>query len=209
MGRTGNSFSRENIEEMRYRIIIAGVCVAAVAVLAFLLRKERERTARLEKNQRTLMEDVRYYRSKDSLSAAGVERLLLTNREFRKYCGELKETVDRLGIKVKRLESVSLAGTETSYRVETRLRDSVVVRDSLVLLKCMRVSTPYLDVSGCLDGEVFSGTVVSRDTLEQVVHRVPHKFWFFKWGTKAIRQEIVSKNPHSRITYSKYVELKK
>lgn len=194
---------------MKYRGITIFILFAVMAVLMYLLRVERERTARLEKNQRTLMEDVRYYKTQDSLSAAGVERLLLTNREFCMYCDELKETIDRLGVKLKRLESVSLAGTETSYRVETRLRDSVVLRDSLVPLKCIRVSTPYLDVSGCLDGEVFSGTIVSRDTLEQVVHRVPHKFWFLKWGTKAIRQEIVSRNPHSRITYAKYVGLKR
>lgn len=181
----------------------------AVAMLVYLLRLERERTVRLEKNQRTLMEHVRYYRTQDSLSAAGVDRLLLTNREFRLYCDELKETIEWLGIKLKRLESVSSTATETFYPVQTQLRDSVVLRDSLVCLKCIRVSTPYLDVSGCLDGELFSGDIVSRDTLVQVVHRVPHKFWFFRWGTKAIRQDIVSRNPHSRIIYTKYIELKR
>ncbi len=50
--------------------------------------------------------------------------------------------------------------------------------------------------------------VQSVDTLIQVVHRVTRQFWFIKWGTKAIRQDIVSKNPHSQIVYTEYIELK-
>lgn len=49
---------------------------------------------------------------------------------------------------------------------------------------------------------------VDVDTLDQAVHRVPHRFWFIKWGTKAIRQDIVCRNPYSQITYSEYIELK-
>ncbi|WP_353739197.1 DUF6549 family protein, partial [Muribaculum intestinale] len=51
--------------------------------------------------------------------------------------------------------------------------------------------------------------VVSCDTIKQIIHRVPKKFWFIKWGCKAIRQEVVSTNPHTKITYTEYIELKK
>jgi hypothetical protein len=36
---------------------------------------------------------------------------------------------------------------------------------------------------------------------------VPKRFLFFKYGCKGIRQEILSKNPHSRIVYSQYIEI--
>lgn len=45
----------------------------------------------------------------------------------------------------------------------------------------------------------------SIDTLHQVVHRVPRRFLFFRWGTKALRQEIHSSNPSTRIIYTDYV----
>ena len=64
-------------------------------------------------------------------------------------------------------------------------------------------------MEGCLFNGEFSGLIVSRDTLVQVVHRVPRQWLFFKWGTKGIRQEIMSKNPHTEITYAEYIELKK
>ncbi|MFR4044610.1 MAG: DUF6549 family protein [Odoribacter splanchnicus] len=41
------------------------------------------------------------------------------------------------------------------------------------------------------------------------MHRVPRRLWFIRWGTKAIRQEIISRNPYSRIAYTEYIELKK
>ena len=52
-------------------------------------------------------------------------------------------------------------------------------------------------------------TLRSVDTLFQVVHRVPRQFLCFRFGTKAIRQEIVSSNPHTELVYSEYVELKR
>jgi ASC-1-like (ASCH) protein len=67
----------------------------------------------------------------------------------------------------------------------------------------------WVSVSGVIKEEQVSCHIQSVDTLVQVVHRVPKSFWFIKWGTKAIRQEIMSKNPHSQTVYTEYIELKK
>lgn len=167
--------------------------------------KYRDECTRLSDNQRTLMTDVEFYRTKDSLSAAGVERLTLSNREFSRYCGELERTVSDLNIKVKRLQSVSQTATETKYIVNTVIRDSIVPGDTL---PCVDYRDAYLTFSGCIREDYFSGLIESRDTIAQVVHRVPRRFWFIRWGTKAIRQEVVCRNPHSRISYTEYIELK-
>lgn len=193
----------------RFLLITVVILIGIVTVLSYSLKQEKVETKRLAENQRSLLEDVSLYRTKDSLSAANVERLQLTNREFEKYCSDLKKTVSDLNIKVKRLQSVSSSGTETKYDIETVLKDSIVTRDSTVVLKCLELHTSYLDVSGCIEKDKFVGSIFSRDTLDQVVHRVPYRFWFIKWGCKAIRQEIVCRNPNSRIVYSRYIELKK
>lgn len=43
--------------------------------------------------------------------------------------------------------------------------------------------------------------------IPQEVCRVPRRLWFIRWGTKELRQEIVSSNPHTRITYNRCVRL--
>ncbi|MEG1673358.1 MAG: DUF6549 family protein, partial [Alistipes sp.] len=32
---------------------------------------------------------------------------------------------------------------------------------------------------------------------------------FFRYGVKAIKLDVVSKNPHSKIVYTEYIELKR
>lgn len=112
-----------------------------------------------------------------------------------------KQMLDR-GVGTKSQQALKL---QQEQRKQQRKSKS---RDSMVMLKCLELHTPYLDVSGCIDMGRFSGKIISRDTLDQAVHRVPHRFWFIKWGTKAIRQDIVCRNPYSQITYSEYIELK-
>lgn len=198
---------------MRKHLIIAlTVCMAALAFSIKSCSDIKKDRNRLSDNQRSLLEDITFYRTKDSLSAASVEQLTFTQGELKRYCGELVETCDQLKIKVKRLQSVSTSATETEYNIETVFRDSLVVRDSIVVdtLRCVTYKDAWLTFVGCTsDGATFDAKIESRDTLITIIHRIPRNFLFLKWGTKAIRQEVVSKNPHSRIVYTQYIKLKK
>ena len=190
---------------------IAGIAAAFICLWMQYRSEHRERR-RLEANQHSLLTDIQFYRTRDSLSAAGVERLTLSNREFREYAGELEKTVNALQLKVHRLQSASRTAVETHYPVTVRLRDTVVLRDTLTVadtLRHLHYETPWLMLDGAVCGDLFRGDVLSRDTLVQVVHRVPRRFWFIRWGTKAIRQEVTTRNPYSRITYTEYLELKR
>ena len=165
----------------KYLLFMILVLATFLAVSVKNCQDIRTDRNRLSDNQRTLLADIEFYRTKDSLSVASVERLTLTNREFRKYAGELKKTVEELNLKVKHLQSASQSATETKY----------------------------LTFFGSITGKQFSGLIQSRDTIIQLIHRVPRRLWFIRWGTKAIRQEIISRNPYSRIAYTEYIELKK
>ena len=37
---------------------------------------------------------------------------------------------------------------------------------------------------------------------------MPRRFLFIRWGTKAVRQEILSRNPHTKIVYAEYVKIR-
>lgn len=175
------------------RLLSRMVVIAAVAGLIVLLwvmyRSESRDRRRLEANQRSLLTDVEYYRTRDSLSAAGVERLTLTNREFRRHAEELERTVEDLQLKVRRLQSASRTAVTTAYPVEARLCDTVIVRDTLAVadtLSRLHYVNPWVTLDGVVAGDLFRGRIESRDTLIQVVHRIPRKFWFIRWGTKAV-----------------------
>lgn len=191
----------------RYILII--ILVIIIFFLSRSLHRQRQENDRLSSNQTALFQDISYYRTRDSLSAASVERLTLTKKELEQNCEALARDIKDLKIKLKRVQSVSQASIETEHIIRTVVRDSLIVRDRIDTLQCIDYHDNYLTLSGCIEHNHFSGHIMSRDTLLQVIHRVPHRWWFIKWGTKAIRQEIVSKNPHTHVVYSRYIELKK
>ena len=126
-------------------------------------------------------------------------------RTYQQVC----KTAFLWGVKFKRLQAAATTATQTEVKVITQIRDSIVYRDGVLdSLKMFKWSDAWVDVAGEIRGRDVSLDVVSNDTIRQIIHRVPKKFWFIKWGTKAIRQEVVSSNPHTKITYTEYIELK-
>ena len=165
---------------------------------------------RISSNQRSLMEGITFYQTKDSLNAASIEQLTLTVGELKGYFPELKKDIENLNISLRRVEAASQTATEQYYEVSIPVRDSVFIRDTVELkVRCIDYDNTYVHIHGCNENGTFKGSIRSVDTLVQVVHRVPKKFWFIKWGTKAIRQEVISKNPYSKIVYTEYITLKK
>lgn len=75
--------------------------------------------------------------------------------------------------------------------------------------RIFRWRDPWVTVEGLIAGDSVRCRVQSVDTLRQVVHRIPRRFLFIRWGTKALRQEIVSSNPHTRIVYTEYVRIER
>lgn len=195
---------------MKKRLLtVIGVLVLFLIASVVALRKARAEKERLEANQTALLSQVEYYTTKNGKSAADVRKLTLTVDELKQYNATLKKTADDLGIKLKRVQSASTSGVRTEVKFVTQVRDSIVYRDSIIVpVKAFAWSDPWTDVQGVIERDSVDLSVQSVDTLTTIVHKVPHKFWFIKWGCKAIKQTVVSSNPHAKITYTEYIELK-
>lgn len=188
-------------------------CVIAllliIAWLSYSVDRIKDERDRYKSNQTALMDRVEFYQTENGKNAASVQRLMLTYDELRECYDSVCKTADELGIKVKRLQSVSNTATESEVRFKTVVRDSIVyVKGEPVDFSIFDWRDPWTDVSGIIEKDSVNMHIQSRDTLVQMVHRVPHKWWFIKWGTKAIRQEVMSRNPHTKIVYSEYLQLK-
>ena len=201
------------------------------------LRSEKRERRRLESNQTALMSDVEIYRTKagkaaasnmvlnlrvselERLRAAGVNMTCREEQTDRRFAGmtfvltgalekftreEAGEMIERRGGK-----AASSVSKKTTYVVAAAVRETpagAVIIDSM---QTFRWRDPWVTVEGLIERDSVACRVESTDTLRQVVHRVPRRFLFIRWGTKAIRQEVVSSNPHTRIVYTDYIELKK
>jgi len=197
---------------MRKILIYAVIFLSILAtVLYWQLSEVKTEKKRLANNQEALLTDVETYKTEAGKNAASVLRLELSKSELEKYNKDLTQTVSDLKIKISRIQSASTTATSTDYSITTPVRDSIVYRDRLIpdTLKRITYNDAWLDLDGTIRKGIFSGNIQSRDTLVHIIHRIPKKFLFFKWGTKAIRQEVTTKNPHSKIVYTQYIELKR
>ena len=126
--------------------------------------------------------------------------------EYRKQHAEDLKRIRSLGVRLRRVESVANAATESKTEFVAPRIDTVILRDTLSLF---RWSDGWVSVEGAIRNDEVECHIESIDTLHQVIHRVPRRWWFIRYGTKAIRQEITSSNPHTRIVYAEYIELPK
>lgn len=192
----------------KYLAIYAIVATAVIVVGAKYLLKEN---ARLENNNFALIESVKTYRTKADESAASVQVLRLKVGEYEELRAADAERIRKLKIKLKRLESASKSVTKTAVDITVPLRDTVILRDTLRLhdtVRLFRWRDSWVTVDGVIDNDSVSCSVSSVDTLHQIIHRIPRRFLFFRYGTKAIRQEIVSSNPHTEVVYSEVVSFR-
>ena len=183
--------------------------VLATALLFFTCRHYRAENRRLVENQTALTADVTRYRTRLGAEAASVQALRLRCEEF-----ETLRAADAEQIRLRRLEAAAKAVAVTDAEIRTPLRDTVVVRihDTLPVRDTVRMyrwRDPWISVEGCIGRDSAACRIRSVDTLRQAVHRIPRRFLFIRWGTKALRQEIVSTNPHTRIVYAEYVKIER
>lgn len=183
------------------RNVITIVMVVLLAVLCLELSNENQR---LRANERVLREGITLYRTKSDRSAASVEALTLELNEFKRQHKEDKQSIEDMGIRLRRMESYAKSVTASAIRDTVILHDTIILRNSL---QYARHTTPWTTLHATINRDTLSYEIISYDTLHQVIHRVPRKLWFIPYGTKAIRQEVTCSNPNTRLVYTEYIEL--
>lgn len=188
--------------------IVIAMQIVCCTLLAFAWEHSKDECKRLESNQTSLLEQVDYYKTEAGKSAASVQELTLTKKEVEDHCVELTKMVDELGIKLKRVQQATTTAMESKVEIRTIVKDSIIyVNNNADTMKSFTWSDYWTDIAGTLHNDEAKIAIHSVDTLRQIVHRVPKRFLWFKVGTKAIRQEIVSSNPHNKIVYSEFVSI--
>ena len=76
-------------------------------------------------------------------------------------------------------------------------------------LKTFRWHDPWIRIEGSIARDSVRCRVSSVDTLRQVIHRIPRRSSSSAGEPRALRQEIVSSNPHTRIVYAEYIRIER
>ena len=191
--------------------LIGTVVVMLVAAIAGWMKydKVKEDRDRLAQNQSALLSEMEVYKTESGKTAAAMKVLTLDKDEAEKECQELCEVVEDLRLKLKRVQEATKTETKTEVVIKTIVKDSIIYVDSSqVSVRAFGWRDPWTNIDGYIHGDSANIKVENTDSLYMVVHRVPKKWWFFRWGTKEIRVNVVNKNPHTHIKYVRTLRIK-
>nr|UVM84236.1 MAG: hypothetical protein [Bacteriophage sp.] len=203
---------------MKKYLILAAIILAVAA--AFWVQQKRINNLTVERdkyrsNTETLLQDVKTYQTKDSLNAAKVGGLELKLSEFKKYRADDATLIKSLQTKNRDLQRVTTAQMETINELRANVRDSIVYLPGdtvTTVLRCIEYSDKWVDFDGCIINNMFSGKIITRDSL-LITESVQYKrFLNFLWKTKRIKNrefDIVSKNPYTKITGFEVITIEK
>lgn len=185
------------------QILAAMLIVIMVAFIrsAYQNGKLQADLNRQTENVGSLTYDIQYGNLYDSLSVA-------KNTALQAKCDELKQLhladsrlIKKLKVKLKDVKSIHTASSSTTDTV--RIAPMPNAADSIFSYQDKWISL-YIDIPARLC------QYTSKDSLTTIVSRLyKHKFLWWRWGTKGYQVQIINFNPHSRINYSRYVEVVK
>lgn len=195
--------------------ILIKCLLAAVVVLGGIVWLQHRNTVRLKEerdryrsNSTALLSEVRRIQADSATMALDTEVLQLTLDEYKRFREEDAETIRRLGVKIKNLETAARHEIEVAGPIDAAVRDTVVIRDTVPILRQkVEMISPHIRLTGIIEDNRLRGEIRVPVTLRQAVW-IEYKGWWFWKRVKAVHQTISSDNPYAEISYSEYIKIK-
>lgn len=170
------------------------------------------------------------FQNQDSLithindQAVEVKVLQLTKKEFETYRGDSEKKLKDMGVKIKNLEAVGkhnmqikipISGKlETNQLPEPSDEDHRVKRDSVIrcpdYIANLHIENKYLLAKATIVNDSIDMNILTSVELDQAIEIIPkHKFLFWQWGVKGVKQKIGTDNPYVKIKYSEFIKIHK
>ena len=200
--------------------VIMLVLIPFALVMALKECHDQQREARsMNEDQNVLMHNgkVEIGRTQAGKPMASVSAMSLKPSSLKRIPDSLLAVTSKdLKIKPRRMvaaiKTSSLATADIHAAITTDSIYAEADKDSNVLRSYhsrspqqVSWSDPWMSLRGTIRGDSFTARIESRDTLQMIIHRVPKKFLFFRYGTKGVRMDVVSQNPHTRLSYPKVI----
>lgn len=189
---------------------VTGLVLVPLMLILALMECSRHKgeNERLSHNQDILLHngEVEIGQTSDGKATASSTALQLRASELNRKPDSLLAVTQRK-LKIRSSRMVSAARTATSTDVE--VVSPIVCESDSDTLQYVTWSDPWVRLDGFIRADTLHAKIESHDTLQVIVHRVPKRFLFFRFGTKAVRMDVVSQNPHTKLSYPRLILLDK
>jgi hypothetical protein len=160
----------------------------------------------------SLLSENQSYRTKNGEIALQNNLLKVTRKELKESNNQLIAEIENLKIKIKNVQTINSTATQTNIEIKTEIRDSIIYEKSIDTIYVNQVKTfTYTDnwskITGLIEIDSISLNYSTHDTIINVLSKGNRKKWWKVWEKRPIIQTVTNKNPHSKITYSKHLEI--
>ena len=206
-------------------LLILILLTGSLATCTVLFLKERQKSVKLESNIKygyeTGFKITEYYKAKNGQLVARNHVLELESKQFVDVISEdIKYKLNNLGINPRKVKYYSETAIETDKIITSKVRDSIVFKDSTrvdtIHAELFNYQDEFYKISGIKIGNCQQLSISSCDSILQVVYKgarynrkgnkIPGIFF---WIPRRMEQVITCKNPASKVTYSKTILITK
>ena len=216
---------------MRAKITAAAIVAALVLALVAAVRSCRSLRAdrnRLLHNQSVLLHNgqVEIGKTSEGRSMTSVPAVTLRPREFSRSADALPRVARSMSVRPSRVTSAATVAAVTTASVVVPLQRAPrttadrpppfsspdTLRTSASPsgrppMATFHWADPWITLRATICDDSVDLTLRSADTLDIIVHRVPRRFLFFRFGCKAVRMNVSARNPHTRLVYARYYQI--
>lgn len=194
--------------------VIAGLTLALGITVRQWVEMKQDRDRMLQ-NQNILLHNGRVNISETTTgnSMVSTQAITLKASEFRKSGDTLNHIARTMGVKPSRITHAATVSAMTRVEITAPVTHVVSPADSVRptadTVVAFSYDTPWITFTGTVSDSVMQGSFKVADTLDIIVHRIPKRFLFFRFGCKGVKLTIASRNPHTKLTYARYYQLTK
>ena len=191
--------------------LLAALLIVTMVAFIHSVNKCEQLRADLDRqsyNVANLNYDIEFANVRDTLNVAMLNTLQAKYDELQKLHLTDTKLIKDLKVKLKDVQSIHTTASTTADTVYLTPEPTAAVAGSGSPDSIYTYKDKWLSLH--IDIPKRECRYASHDSLTTIVSRTyRHKFLWWRWGSKGYQGQIVNHNPHSKIDYSRYIEVVK
>ncbi len=196
---------------MRFKIIMSLLLIISIMVSIWLAKElvqTKHNYNRINQSFADSKKELINFKAVNGKLATKVDVLQFRNTEIENIYPKILEELKNLRIKNRMATQFSETIMEHELAISTNLKDSII--EDSIKVHNFDYKDEYYEVKGQIINDSIHLNINSCDSIIQVVYKGKRKRpWLWIFSKRQLEQVIYSKNPNSKISYSRIIQITK
>lgn len=205
-----NNIMKFNVFYTRLTVTIIGILIISNIVSWRSSKRNRQDKIMYRNDLKTVTIGLKTVKDKNGelITENGILQLRISDMK-EMYDKEIVQTLKDMNVRLRKMESISFTGIESTHEIKTTLRDSVRIVDAeMQPIKYIDYKSEWLDFYQVQYGDLAKTKIIKRDSIIQVVYE-PRKSGFILFRPfkqkPPLEQKIKMTDPNTIVKYNKYI----